>query len=43
MTIGMYMITGFAVIVGVGALVLSWRLVTLFSKEKPANRDEEQS
>ena len=42
MTIGMYIITGFAVIVGAGLLLLSWRLVNFFAKEKPANVDEEQ-
>ena len=43
MSLGMYIITGFAVFVGVGALVLAWRLVNVFSKEKPRPAaDEEQ-
>ena len=43
MATGMYIITGFAVLVGVGALVLAWRLVTLFSQEKPQNNQEDES
>ena len=41
MTLGMYIITGFAVIVGVATLLLSWRLVNLFGKEKPLNDQED--
>ena len=42
MALGMYIITGFAVLVGTAALVLSWKLVKFFSTEKapPVERDQ---
>gem|GEM_PF-4658691 len=35
MSTGMYIVTGFAMLVGISALVFSWRAVQKFSAEKP--------
>ena len=41
MALGMYIITGFAAMVGISALVFSWRLVNKFSEEKPLNKQDD--
>ena len=43
MTLGMYIITGFAVLVGAACMIGSWRLVNKLGEEKPLNEQEDRT